>query len=58
MQATAAQFTGSRNSPLFAQRFRVTIADDARAMESEGTMKKDGAPWEPDLRLSYLRVGA
>jgi hypothetical protein len=25
-------------------------------MEGEGTMKKDGPTWEPDLRLSYVRA--
>lgn len=50
-------FTWSRDSQKFAQRFRVTIADDGRTMESEGTMKKDGGPWEPDLCLSYAREG-
>jgi len=49
-------FTWSRDSPQFAQRFRVTIAEDGRTMESEGSMKKDGGAWEPDLRLSYLRA--
>jgi hypothetical protein len=49
-------FTWSRNSPEFAQRFRVTMANDGRTMAGEGTMKKAGAPWEPDLRLSYTRV--
>jgi hypothetical protein len=49
-------FTWSRNSPKFSQRFHVTIADDGRKMESEGTMKKQDGEWEPDLRLSYLRV--
>src|ERR1700760_511803 len=37
-------FAWSRNSPEFSQRFRVTIADDGRTMQSEGTMKKDGGP--------------
>jgi len=46
-------FTWSRDSAKFAQRFRVTIAKDGRTMESEGMMKKEGAGWEPDLRLSY-----
>jgi hypothetical protein len=50
-------FTWSRASSQFAQHFRVTIADDGRSMESEGKMKKDDGPWEPDLRLSYVRVG-
>ena len=49
-------FTWSRASPKLSQRFRVTIASDGRTMESEGMMKKDGGDWEPDLRLSYVRV--
>jgi hypothetical protein len=49
-------FTWSRDSPKFAQRFRVTIANDGQTMESEGTMKRDGAAWEPDLCLSYARI--
>jgi hypothetical protein len=49
-------FSWSRDSPQFAQRYRVTIADDAHTMEGEGMMKKDNAPWKPDLRLSYVRV--
>ena len=49
-------FTWSREVPQFAQRFRVTIAKDGRTMESEGTMRKAGSTWEPDLRLSYVRV--
>ena len=50
-------FTWSRESPKFAQRFRVTFGAAGRTMESEGTMKKDEGAWEPDLRLSYVRVG-
>lgn len=49
-------FTWSRNAPQFAQRFRVTMAEDGRAMRGEGMMKKDGAEWEPDLHLSYVRA--
>jgi hypothetical protein len=49
-------FTWSRNTAQFAQRFRVTIAKDGRTMAGEGTMKKDGAEWEPDLDLAYVRV--
>jgi hypothetical protein len=49
-------FTWSRDSPKFAQRFRVTIANDGRTMDSQGTMKKDGGTWEPDLCLSYARL--
>ena len=50
-------FTWSRDAPKFAQRFRVTIAGDGLTMESEGKMKKEGGSWEPDLSLSYVRVG-
>jgi hypothetical protein len=49
-------FTWSRDSAEFAQRFRVTIAKDGKTMESEGSMRKAGSTWEPDLRLSYVRV--
>lgn len=48
-------FTWSRDSSKFAQRFRVTFSADGRTMESEGTMKKEGGAWEPDLSLSYSR---
>jgi hypothetical protein len=49
-------FTWSRDTSPLAQRYRVTIAKDGRAMHGEGAMKKDGEAWEPDLRLSYIRV--
>jgi hypothetical protein len=49
-------FTWSRDTPEFSQRFRVIIASDGGTMEGQGTMKKDSAAWEPDLRLSYARA--
>ncbi len=49
-------FTWSRDTPPFAQRFRVTIAEDGQTMRSEGMMRKDTSEWEPDLRLSYARA--
>lgn len=49
-------FSWSRDDPQFAQRFRLTIAEDGRTMEGEGAMKKAGATWGPDLRLSYVRA--
>jgi hypothetical protein len=49
-------FSWSRDSPKFAQRFELKFRDDGRRMEGEGRMKKDGASWEPDLRLTYIRV--
>jgi hypothetical protein len=50
-------FTWSRDSARFAQRFRVTIAEDGQTMDSQGSMKREGGSWEPDLRLSYVRTG-
>jgi hypothetical protein len=49
-------FSWSRDAPQFAQCYHVTIAKNARSMEGEGEMKKDGQAWEPDLRLSYVRA--
>lgn len=48
-------FTWSRDAQKFGQRFRVTIAEDGKTMEGEGSMRKEGKDWEPDLRLSYVR---
>jgi len=49
-------FTWSRHAPQFSQSFRVTMSKDGRTMAGEGMMKKEGAEWEPDLRLSYVRA--
>ena len=46
-------FSWSRDDPKFSQRYRVRIAENGRTMEGEGEMKKAGAKWAPDLRLSY-----
>lgn len=39
--------TWSRDATKLTQRFRNTIAADARRMEGEGTMKREGGSWEP-----------
>ena len=49
-------FAWSRDAPQFARRFRVTMAKDGRTMRGEGTMKKVGSEWEPDLQLAYVRA--
>jgi hypothetical protein len=49
-------FTWSRDTPQFAQRFRITVAKDGRTMRGEGTMRKEASQWEPDLQLSYARA--
>lgn len=42
--------------PGFSQRNHLTIADDQRTIVSRGEMSRDGAPWEPDLKLTYTRI--
>jgi hypothetical protein len=49
-------FTWSRDTVEFSQRFHVVIASHGATMEGEGTMKRGNSAWEPDLRLSYVRV--
>jgi hypothetical protein len=45
-----------RNGPGFSQRFDATIARDGRTIVSRGELSRDGAPWEPDLELTYTRA--
>lgn len=46
-----------RNAPDFSQRFVGTIAVDGRTIVSRGEYSRDGEHWEPDLALTYTRVG-
>ncbi len=45
-----------RNAPGFSQRCAVSIAADGRTMVSRGELSRDGANWEPDLKLTYTRA--
>ncbi|QXC62239.1 hypothetical protein KSP35_05375 [Aquihabitans sp. G128] len=45
-----------RDEAGFAQRMVLTIGADGTSLEAQGTMSRDGAPWEDDLRLSYQRI--
>ena len=45
-----------RDEPSFSQRFTMTIEDNGNKMESQGEMSREGAAWEKDLALTYLRV--
>jgi hypothetical protein len=49
-------WTWTRNDPDFRQRMTGTFAADGRTMTSRGEMSRNGAPWEPDLELTYTRV--
>ena len=42
-----------RDDPEFSQRFTGTISADGRTIVGRGEMSRDGAPWEPDLQLTY-----
>jgi hypothetical protein len=45
-----------RETAEFSQRCTATIAADGRTIESRGEMSRNGAPWEPDLQLTYTRA--
>ena len=49
-------WTWWRNAPELSQRFTGTIAADGRTIVGRGEMSRDGAPWEPDLALTYTRA--
>jgi hypothetical protein len=46
-----------RDDPKFSQRTVLTIADDGKSIAGRGEMNKDGKGWEPDLQLTYSRIG-
>jgi hypothetical protein len=46
-----------RNDPEFSQRCTTTIAPDGRTMTSHGQYSRNGGSWEPDLALTFTRVG-
>jgi hypothetical protein len=50
-------WTWIRDVPGFAQRMVGTIAADGRTIVSRGQLSRDGTHWEPDLELTYTRVG-
>jgi hypothetical protein len=46
-----------RNAPGFSQRFTGTLSEDGRTIVGKGELSRDGISWEPDLDLTYTRVG-
>jgi hypothetical protein len=53
---TANVLTWRRDESGFSQRSIVAIEDDGNKMVSKGEMSRDGAAWEDDLTLTYVRV--
>jgi hypothetical protein len=45
-----------RETAEFSQRFTGSIAADGRTIVGRGEMSRNGAPWEPDLQLTYTRA--
>jgi len=45
-----------RDEAGFAQRMVLTIAGDGSRLDAQGTMSRDGGPWEDDLQLTYERI--
>jgi hypothetical protein len=50
------QLTWWRDDLSFSQRFVITIEDDGNRMISKGEMSRDGAAWEKDLELTFIRI--
>ncbi|WP_236600948.1 hypothetical protein [Ktedonobacter sp. SOSP1-85] len=53
---TGNQLKWWRDEPSFSQRCTMTIEDNGNKMESQGEMSREGAAWEKDLALTYVRV--
>jgi hypothetical protein len=49
------QLAWYRNDPGFSQRFTISIEDDGANMVGKGEMSHDGAVWEEDLSLVFVR---
>jgi hypothetical protein len=52
---TGDQLKWWRDDPSFSQRFTIVIEDDSNKMVSTGEMSREGATWEEDLALTYVR---
>jgi hypothetical protein len=45
-----------RDEPSFSQRFIIAIEDDGNKMVSTGEMSREGAAWEEDITLTFVRI--
>jgi hypothetical protein len=46
------------DTPGFSQRFTGTLSNDGNAITGQGELSTDGgATWEPDLAITYRRIG-
>jgi hypothetical protein len=50
------QVAWHRDEAGFAQRMVITAGGDGDRLHAQGTMSRDGGPWEDDLQLTYERI--
>jgi hypothetical protein len=53
---TGNQLKWWRDNPNFSQRLTITIEDEGNKLISKGEMSRNGAAWEEDLALTYVRL--
>ena len=46
-----------REGPGFSQRYSFAFTDNNNTMIGTGELSEDGTSWEPDLNLTYTRIG-
>jgi hypothetical protein len=56
LEVAGREVTWHRDDPGFKQRMVITISPDGDRLDAQGTMARDGGPWEDDLRLTYERL--
>jgi hypothetical protein len=50
------RLTWRRDEPGFSQRSTIAVEDDGKTMVGKGEMSREGAAWEDDLSLTYVRI--
>ena len=53
---TGNQLKWWRDEPSFSQRFTIAIQDGGNNMVGVGEMSREGATWEKDLALTFVRL--
>ena len=56
LSAAANEWRFWRDRPDFSQRYVCRIHPGGATMEAQGELSRDGATWEPDLRVTYRRT--
>src|SRR3954462_13843062 len=56
VEVTEREVRWYRDEAGVAQRMVLTIAADGSRLDGQGTMSRDGGPWENDLQLPYERI--